>query len=82
MAACMSFNFKNNDDIKQTGILLSEKKGFSDISIQNIVETLGLSGKVFFREMRHLCGDSAVEVKRKREKFRKELEPGILAFAI
>ncbi|AQU78123.1 MULTISPECIES: TetR/AcrR family transcriptional regulator [Planococcus] len=148
------------NDIKQKSILLFEKKGFSDTSIQDIVETLGVtkgtfyyyftskeqllmdihvsyiddllerqetvrlnqlsnrkkleelialliidianhgpSGKVFFREMRHLCEDNAREVKRKREKFRKnleaiisegiaqnefkkELEPGIIAFAI
>lgn len=148
------------NDIKQKSILLFEKKGFSETSIQDIVETLGVtkgtfyyyftskeqllmdihlgyiddllerqgtirqnqfsnrqkleeliallitdianhgpSGKVFFREMRHLCEDNAVEVKRKREKFRKnlediisegiaqkefrkELEPGMIAFAI
>ncbi|ANU09027.1 TetR family transcriptional regulator [Planococcus antarcticus DSM 14505] len=123
------------EDIKQQSILLFEKKGFSETSIQDIVEALnvtkgtfyyyftskeqllmdihlgyiddllerqeiirqsqlnnrekleqliallitdianhGPSGKVFFREMRHLCEENAVEVKGKREKFRKNLE--------
>lgn len=123
------------EDIKQQSILLFEKKGFSETSIQDIVEALGVtkgtfyyyfmskeqllmdihlgyiddllgrqekvqqsqfsnrkklerliallitdianhgpSGKVFFREMRHLCDDNAMQVKEKREKFRKNLE--------
>ena len=122
-------------DIKQKSILLFEEKGFSETSIQDIVEAIGVtkgtfyyyftskeqllmdihlgyigdllerqekiqqmqlsnrekvtqliallitdianhgpSGKVFFREMRHLCEDNALEVKGKREKFRKNLE--------
>lgn len=122
-------------EIKQQSILLFEGKGFSETSIQDIVEALGVtkgtfyyyfsskeqllmdihlsyiddllehqkkiqqtqlgnrekltqlvallitdivnhgpSGKVFFREMRHLCEENAVEVKRKREQFRKNLE--------
>lgn len=123
------------EKIKQKSILLFEKQGFSETSIQDIVEALGVtkgtfyyyftskeqllmdihlgyiddllerqeiihqkqlcnreklaqlialliadianhgpSGKVFFREMRHLCEDNALEVKGKREKFRKNLE--------
>ncbi|WP_369678753.1 TetR family transcriptional regulator [Planococcus faecalis] len=31
------------NDIKQKSILLFEKKGFSDTSIQDIVETLGVT---------------------------------------
>ncbi|WP_394120872.1 TetR/AcrR family transcriptional regulator [Planococcus donghaensis] len=122
-------------DIKQKSILLFEEKGFSETSIQDIVQALGVtkgtfyyyftskeqllmdihlgyiddllerqekirqnqltncekvmqliallitdianhgpSGKVFFREMRHLCEENALEVKGKREKFRKNLE--------
>lgn len=122
-------------DIKQKSILLFEEKGFSETSIQDIVEAIGVtkgtfyyyftskeqllmdihlgyigdllerqekiqqmqlsnrekvtqliallitdianhgpSGKVFFREMRHLCEVNALEVKGKREKFRKNLE--------
>lgn len=122
-------------EIKQKSILLFEEKGFSETSIQDIVEALGVtkgtfyyyftskeqllmdihlgyiddlldhqekirqkqisnrekltqliallitdiadhgpSGKVFFREMRHLCEDNALEVKGKRENFRKNLE--------
>ncbi|ANU24896.1 TetR/AcrR family transcriptional regulator [Planococcus donghaensis] len=121
--------------IKQTSILLFEKKGFTETSIQDIVGELGVtkgtfyyyfsskeqllmdihisyidellerqkairqehhsnrtklerlialliadianhgpSGKVFFREMRHLDRDNAVKVKKKREHFRKNLE--------
>ncbi|MGB6408069.1 MAG: TetR/AcrR family transcriptional regulator [Planococcus donghaensis] len=121
--------------IKQTSILLFEKKGFTETSIQDIVGELGVtkgtfyyyfgskeqllmdihigyidkllerqrairqeypssrmkleqlialliadianhgpSGKVFFREMRHLDKDNAVKVKKKRESFRKNLE--------
>lgn len=121
--------------IKQTSILLFEKKGFTETSIQDIVEEVGVtkgtfyyhfsskeqllmdihisyidellerqraisqenhssrmkleqliallivdianhgpSGKVFFREMRHLGKDNAVKVKKKREMFRKNLE--------
>ncbi|ANU14958.1 Transcriptional regulator, TetR family [Planococcus halocryophilus Or1] len=120
--------------IKQLSILLFEKKGFTETSIQDIVESLGVtkgtfyyyfeskeqllmdihmsyidqllerqrairqehhssrmkleqiialliadianhgpSGKVFFREMRHLSEDNAVKVKKKREIFRKNL---------
>lgn len=123
------------EDITQQSILLFEEKGFSETSIQDIVEALGVtkgtfyyyfpskeqllmeihlgyiedllerqkmiqqkqlsnrekltqviallitdivnngpSGKVFFREMRHLCEKNAMEVKKKREKFRKNLE--------
>ncbi|WP_298829801.1 TetR/AcrR family transcriptional regulator [uncultured Planococcus sp.] len=122
-------------EIKQKSILLFEERGFSETSIQDIVQALGVtkgtfyyyftskeqllmdihlgyiddllehqekirrkqlsnrekltqiialliidianhgpSGKVFFREMRHLCEDNALEVKGKREKFRKNLE--------
>ena len=122
-------------EIKQKSILLFEEKGFSETSIQDIVEALGVtkgtfyyyftskeqllmdihlgyiddllesqekirqkqlsnrekltqliallitdianhgpSGKVFFREMRHLCEENAAEVKKKREQFRKNLE--------
>lgn len=122
-------------EIKQQSILLFEKKGFSETSIQDIVEALGVtkgtfyyyftskeqllmdihlsyindllerqkriqqtqlsnrekltqliallitdianhgpSGKVFFREMRHLCKENSVEVKKKREEFRENLE--------
>lgn len=121
--------------IKQESILLFEKKGFSETSIQDIVEALGVtkgtfyyyfqskeellmdihlgyiddllerqqkiiasgtksrdilvgivelligdieehgpSGRVFFREMRHLGEANAEEVKRKRERFRLEIE--------
>ncbi|MGI2328704.1 TetR/AcrR family transcriptional regulator [Planococcus sp. YIM B11945] len=148
------------EKITKQSILLFEKKGFSETSIQEIVETLnvtkgtfyyyfeskeqllmdihlgyindllarqetirkssasneekligivhllitdiqeqGPSGKVFFREMRHLTEGNAEEVKTKREQFRlnieeiirdgiaasefrKELSPGILAFAV
>ncbi|WP_223637332.1 TetR/AcrR family transcriptional regulator [Planococcus sp. 4-30] len=127
------------ENIKQKSILLFEEKGFSETSIQDIVEAIGVtkgtfyyyftskeqllmdihlgyiddllerqekirqkqlsnrekvtqliallitdianhgpSGKVFFREMRHLCEDNALEVKGKREKFRKNLE-GIIS---
>lgn len=122
-------------EIKQEGILLFEKKGFSETSIQDIVEALGVtkgtfyyyfqskeellmdihlgyiddllerqekimqegldsrgqlirivelligdieehgpSGRVFFREMRHLGEANAEEVKDKRERFRLEIE--------
>lgn len=121
--------------IKQQSILLFEKKGFSETSIQDIVESLGVtkgtfyyyfkskeqllmaihlgyiddllgrqeeilkldimsrlklekiiqlliqdieqygpSGRVFFREMRHLTEENADEVKSKREQFRKNIE--------
>lgn len=121
--------------IKQESILLFEKKGFSETSIQDIVEALGVtkgtfyyyfqskeellmdihvgyindlldrqekiiasgassrdmlvgivemligdieehgpSGRVFFREMRHLGEANAEEVKRKRERFRLAIE--------
>jgi len=130
------------EKIKQKSILLFEEQGFSETSIQDIVEALGVtkgtfyyyfkskeqllmdihlsyisdllerqerirqkqlsnrekltqliallitdiaehgpSGKVFFREMRHLCDEHAVEVKRKREEFRKNLE-GIISDGI
>lgn len=126
-------------EIKQKSILLFEEKGFSETSIQDIVEALGVtkgtfyyyfsskeqllmdihlgyiddllnrqekiqqkqisnrekltqliallitdiadhgpSGKVFFREMRHLGEENALEVKGKREKFRKNLEKIIM----
>lgn len=122
-------------EIKQESILLFEKKGFSETSIQDIVEALGVtkgtfyyyfqskeellmdihlgyiddllerqekimqegldsrgqlirivelligdieehgpSGRVFFREMRHLGEANAEEVKDKRERFRLEIE--------
>lgn len=122
-------------DIKEKSILLFEKKGFSETSIQDIVEALGVtkgtfyyyftskeqllmdihigyieellerqkkiqqsswsnrekleqllavlitdivnhgpSGKVFFREMRHLSEENTREVKMKRELFRKNVE--------
>ncbi|HSI65884.1 MAG TPA: TetR/AcrR family transcriptional regulator [Planococcus sp. (in: firmicutes)] len=121
--------------IKQQSILLFERKGFSETSIQDIVESLGVtkgtfyyyfnskeqllmaihlgyiddllqrqegilkqtvasriklegiiellirdieqygpSGRVFFREMRHLAVENADEVKRKREQFRTNIE--------
>lgn len=121
--------------IKQQSISLFERKGFSETSIQDIVEALdvtkgtfyyyfqskeqllmeihstyiddllrrqkeidamptsnkeklvgiihlligdiqaqGPSGRVFFREMRHLADDNAEDVKRKREEFRLNIE--------
>lgn len=123
------------DRIKKQSIRLFEKKGFSETSIQDIVETLevtkgtfyyyysskeqllmdihkeyiedllqrqrkiidssgsqkdklkriihllisdiarnGESGKVFFREMRHLTIDNAIEIKKRREEFRLHIE--------
>lgn len=123
------------DRIKEQSISLFEKKGFSETSIQDIVEALnvtkgtfyyyygskeqllmdihkeyiddllqrqqkiidsgasqrdklkgviqmlisdiarnGDSGKVFFREMRHLTEDNATEIKRRREQFRLTIE--------
>lgn len=123
------------DKIKAQSISLFEKKGFSETSIQDIVEALnvtkgtfyyyysskeqllmdihkeyiddllqrqqrilgtdesqkdklkgiihllisdiarnGDSGKVFFREMRHLTEDNATDIKRRREKFRLNIE--------
>lgn len=123
------------DRIKEQTISLFEKKGFSETSIQDIVEALnvtkgtfyyyygskeqllmdihkeyiddllqrqqkiidsgasqrdklkgviqmlisdiarnGDSGKVFFREMRHLTEDNATEIKRRREQFRLTIE--------
>lgn len=123
------------DKIKEQSIIFFEKKGFSETSIQDIVEALnvtkgtfyyyysskeqllmdihkeyiddllqrqqrivdsvesqkdklkgiihllisdiernGDSGKVFFREMRHLTDDNATEIKKRREQFRLTIE--------
>lgn len=123
------------DRIKEQSIIFFEKKGFSETSIQDIVEALnvtkgtfyyyysskeqllmeihkeyiddllqrqqkiidsgesqnaklkgiihllisdiarnGDSGKVFFREMRHLADENATEIKKRREKFRLNIE--------
>lgn len=123
------------DKIKEQSIHLFERKGFSETSIQDIVEALnvtkgtfyyyysskeqllmdihkeyiddllqrqkkimdsgesqknklkdiihllisdiarnGDSGKVFFREMRHLTQDNAADIKRRREQFRLNIE--------
>lgn len=123
------------DRIKEQSIIFFEKKGFSETSIQDIVEALnvtkgtfyyyysskeqllmdihkeyiddllqrqqkiiessesqrdklkgiihllisdiernGDSGKVFFREMRHLTDDNAREIKKRREQFRLTIE--------
>ena len=132
MAGCTpSRGMTMKAEIKQQSILLFEKKGFSETSIQDIVDALGVtkgtfyyyfqskeallmdihlgyiddllerqrkimqngtssrerlilivqlligdieehgpSGRVFFREMRHLIEVNAEEVKRKRERFR------------
>lgn len=40
----------------------------------NDIEQYGPSGRVFFREMRHLTDENADEVKGKREQFRKNIE--------
>jgi len=123
------------EKITQQSVLLFEKKGFSETSIQDIVEALGVtkgtfyyyfsskeqllmdihlgyindllkrqeqimaaastnmekirsmvqlligdieskgaSGRVFFREMRHLSEENAKEIKKKREQFRVNIE--------
>lgn len=123
------------EKITKQSILMFEKKGFSDTSIQDIVEAVGVtkgtfyyyftskeqllmdihlgyiddllarqeailkkgsgsqeklesivfllisdikghgpSGRVFFREMRHLAKENAAEVKEKRERFRLNIE--------
>ena len=48
-------------------------KGIIQLLISDIARN-GDSGKVFFREMRHLTEDNAADIKKRREKFRLNIE--------
>jgi AcrR family transcriptional regulator len=65
------------ESIQKSGVGSEEKlKAMVQLLISDIKEQ-GPSGRVFFREMRHLAEGNAEEVKQKREQFRLNIEDTI-----
>lgn len=63
--------------ITDSGVNQKEKlKGIIQLLISDIARN-GDSGKVFFREMRHLTEENAIEIKKSREQFRLTIEETI-----
>ena len=64
---------RQSDIIEQTGTFHEKLRAIVYLLIADI-EAQGPSGRVFFREMRHLGEEHAEEVRQKRDTFRRNLE--------